>query len=588
MRKLKLFFLFLLFLPIINAIQFHYDEARADSFAYSDDFINHDWLYSSGQVSNNTPIDSIFTTNAFAYNQDNNKPATYSRILSNNIANISTGTIMIESDVAVLQDSDRTGIPILFTIRESINDRMSFRIKPRTADNGYNLSVGISGDLPGAEPCDVKISSGYFEGNIKIAVRFGQTYTDMDDDVAHYYVWFDDVLICDSLNYSYHPESTKPRVIYYDIQQSIANGETMSIYVDNYIFGVGYFSGETVTCEYPAIFCDKFNYITPLYYKPEYRWTVFTGGSWIDEDFSPIDNELNLISGLYKKPQHTLGLFETNYPQSESQTMTSSEFAPVFSTEFELNLTNGTMEYVAYDRLGRNVLNLLINESGGTLYASSVCDDIPSHTEVTTASVDKWTDVKISIYFEPDAVYAFNSTNADNYWTVYVDGLSGEPLFTSDFCDDGADNIETLYFEKSATSNYKIDEYYVMVGLDKEIDTIDYFYDPIYTYRNLTTITSTGDLAQNIENIWATFGLKSALSKNIAALFLLFVILIGIYGLSISKGVMPHPTVIGLVMFFLMLMFSFMGLLSRWIPLLFAVMAAAFGAFFAARSFGGG
>ncbi|GAG56700.1 unnamed protein product [marine sediment metagenome] len=146
-------------------------------------------------------------------------------------------------------------------------------------------------------------------------------------------------------------------------------------------------------------------------------------------------------------------------------------------------------------------------------------------------------------------------------------------------------NLFFYYFIKDNEAKARIDDYVVMRGTDRLIETFgDYFVD-LYTPKILDLTPPTPgedfDWANTFYDVWPQLGLRSAISRIILGLVILLVGTVGIVMALASKGVQPGVMSIMVPAIILMILLTFVRLLPVWVPVVIAIAGASMGAFVA-------
>jgi hypothetical protein len=329
-------------------------------------------------------------------------------------------------------------------------------------------------------------------------------------------------------------------------------------------------------CEYPAIFCDLFNYQSSL--MDAHNWTVFNGDGSTDSGLAPTSNELVLISDTYKSPYHSYSKFPVNYHVAKGELISLSLYAPVYSTEFRLNpFANSTdcFSYYGTDLLGRGVADLQFCGNGSAYYSDgdgyvNLCDGC--------IAPDSNNRIKINYFFAQRDEFGFNSTVQNDLVSVYVNQTKIGDI--NSFINPSATNIKNLYFVKPSGALGIIDDYYFMLGTDKEEDTLPIYYDDITSLDNITR--PQGDFYEETQTLWEQFGLRSLSSRilfGLAVLMIWTAMLIGGMIGTMKQVNVPTLMILDLLMIIIMV---FVRLLPIWI--LFILLIIGIGILLGARA----
>lgn len=576
--KIMMFMFFLIIFSFAaSAVTFTYDDVyKADSFGYSDDFINHGWGYVSTLTSATNPTtDQVTESLAFGENKTNSG-ATFSRYIYYNFpVNVTERTLLFEADVDIVNASYVQGANIIrFNFYDTPNNRLITQII-YNENGGFNFSTS-SLNLNGFEDCTYQMTYGipYGSWNFKIAIS-------VSSENSYYFVWIDDNLICSYKNYSYKPDSTVGNIMAVYLENSLYTNKIFRGWIDNVIFGEGRVSGETLECDYPIIFCDRFNYDSPLYFKEANKWNTYIGDGSIDEFFSPVSNALSLNYPYYIRPEHVIPKFQTDYAQDENYIVSESYYSPIYSSEFKLKLFNGSAQYNAKDIDHRNILTINFNNTGA--YPTTTNE---SNVVISDLSDQAYHDVKINYYFAQNSAQLFNSTVTSNYADIYIDDIKVniDPVY---YTDNASVNLYRLDFTKKETDNFTIDDYFVMVGTDREVPNIDDYYNPFYSSVNQTITAGSEDMADSITGLWSQMGLRSQLSRIITSLFLMLLLAGAVLGAMMKTGTTHIGALVVIEVIFMFVLMA-IGLFPVWLLTTIGIMSIAIGALTFAKSVRGG
>lgn len=382
----------------------------------------------------------------------------------------------------------------------------------------------------------------------------------------------------------------------FEVEQIIVNitdttGETGN---DNLIFPELMFCGLPV-CDFPTLFCDNFNYVDPLSTRD---WTVFRGGSSVDDGFSPDNNTLNLSIDEFRSVFHDVDPFETEYLIDFNTVVTQSINSPVFSTELDVKISDGGFRYGVRDNKGDYIYILrAVLESNGSAswsYANTLTTPLTYTTICSNCSANvTFHTIKTNIYFDNDGcTYDFNSSIDIDHWDFIIDNVEIDTNIS--FLDSTACNANEFEIIKDVPNKFVVDDYFVMSGTDRNVDTTGNFFTQLFDNITVSEQVSTGvaeDMATNLESIWVTFGLRSALSRAIAGMLLMLVFAV-IYIMTLAEmGKLSTGAILGLgvIEFMMMILLTIVRLLPIWIPFVLSIIGGA-GAFITIRSMlsGGG
>lgn len=384
-----------------------------------------------------------------------------------------------------------------------------------------------------------------------------------------------------------------------------ADGSNPLFYLDNLNIeitnsgagGTNESGDDLISCSLPKIFCDNFNYDTALSQKTSYAWKVYNQDLSLDTYFTPQDNEMQLYSTSYKKPQQENPKFRAAYTISAWEEVFYTDRSPIFSHEFDIYPIENNFTYEIRDSSDRYSFKLIgkgDNQSYLNLtYLNSTDDE--RLICINCLSYNTWNSIKVIVYYHDYAHDYYNDTFGTSQVQVAanngsIDGIYGNFRFYNNL----SVNSKTSNFVKNAKDRYYIDDYYVYIGTDPTITNTHEFYEDLYIppeptqYPNVTTPSEaeegeTEDLFSSLENFWPTMGIKSFASRAIVALFLMVILAVLVFGLSTSYGVQTSPLVYLTLEFFLMLLLTYIRLLDWWIPLVVTLLGIG-GMFLAYRS----
>lgn len=419
-------------------------------------------------------------------------------------------------------------------------------------------------------------------------------FIDMDEDI--FYLLEDDEVICSGISlYNY------PNISHFRVSVGSNIGQTGLRIIDNIMYSyadsydiTGSISNE---CTFPTIFCDNFNYATPMSSE---GWQVYTGSFSIDPSFSPINDKLTLNSTSYHAPYHETDAFPVDYPTEEGLRTVESIYSPVFSIQYKLNVSTTTEQdgesfmYNVRSRDSKTVLRFktVNNANNISWYYWDDESDTLSYTILcdNCSTLNKEHDIKISVYFSDSEYYDFNSSLSTRYIDFFIDGVKKNGSIP--FLDNSSLSLGQYQFLKTSDYNFEVDDYYVYVGTDPNTDTSSSYYTELYTPKvtNTSIGTGTGDLSSNIDSIWSQFGINSLASRVIVGLVLILITFIAVASAMASIHASGSGVVITALIssFVMMILLTITGLLPYWIPVLLGVMGGGIGAFFVAKSMQGG
>lgn len=381
---------------------------------------------------------------------------------------------------------------------------------------------------------------------------------------------------------TYKPECQRFELNIFDVERIMVNvSETYNITgdTDNMIFpeiaGCG---APAQYCTFPTIFCETFNYPSPM---EDNGWVVYDESFKANHTFSPIDDELLLNESTYVLPYHETETFDTNYTTTEKTTVTKSYNSPVFSSEFDLFIYNTTnisdyaydcLGYSAFDVAGQSVYTIYFCSNESVYYYDK--NEIYQTLCNSCLTFNQWNKVKINTYFQPNDYYDFNSTVTANHIKFYINSAYKDSI---SFLDNSSYNIQKYEFIKNYDSKAIIDNYYVMVGTDRSVDTSKFYYKQEYTkpiYDELDEGEGSGDIASELENFWDNVGIKSTASRITVALFFMFLLGLIIIGVQLKSATGVRATPIIIIEFLFMVLLVYIKLLPIWIPIVLTLLSA--------------
>lgn len=343
-----------------------------------------------------------------------------------------------------------------------------------------------------------------------------------------------------------------------------------------------YFGDEdpTVTeCSFPSIFCDGFNYEIPVSTR---GWTVYDESYAINDTFIPKDDKLSFqLADNYFLAQHSTDKFPVNYLSSSDTVITEDIYAPAMSVEFKLTVYNSSTACHAYEaksHASTEVYNLIFCPNESIYHLSN---DADTYYPVCESCFHNGTEhkVKVNTFFKDSDAYGFNSSNVISYSALFIDGSMEAANIP--FIDNSSIELGIYGHIQDYGVNSTVDDYYVMVGLDRFVDISKIYYTDYFDNLTSSSFTPGGtgqDMAVAVASIWSSMGLKSTTSRVIAGLGLMFILAIGIYGLSLGSHHPISASVIMIIEFFFMLLLTFIKLLPIWIPFVVVLLAVGIGA----------
>lgn len=344
-----------------------------------------------------------------------------------------------------------------------------------------------------------------------------------------------------------------------------------------------------ISCNFPSLFCDDFDYLTPL---SEKNWLIQLGGDQINGSFTPIDNKLALTNIQNIFPYHETEPFDVTYRPDSGSRFTRHFLSPVFSSEFILNFTNETSNQFFYTAFEKQFItaysikaevDLTGNDSGNMNWyylnetqPSSVWKLICANCTTTEQKIS----IKINSFFEQRDDFPFNSSVDDDKIKFYADNTLLGTI--EDYLDVRTAYLSQYEFGKLSDGNYTVDDYIVMVGTDSEVSTFDQYFTDIFTNETTEVVEigtgETGDMAAALATIWDDMGLKSIASRVMTGLFLMFLLAMIMFGMALKMGAPLSARVLIVVELFFMILLVFIKLLPIWLPFVVVLVAAGIGA----------
>lgn len=562
-------FLFLLVIPIVYSLDYeteHYNFTIDtiffnETFDYADGITAHGWkYYDSGD---DGQCDEIPDSNQIGCKLDSSPSPTYymSIFNDNNWSSYPTGHVFVYIKYNVSSDKNWNSLWVL----HRINDNNHF-----LRDWVYqSASSHLSLTRFGVESYWTLANNFTYTGE-----RSSELLYDLEDGIgAQFYL---DGSLTAGLNDNY-------QYMYYNVSNfsvSFTASATGYYYIDEIMVFNGSLSGGTsyTTCEYPILFCDDFNYGTSIFYAKNWIPQNYDGS--LNTTLAPVSNRLYLNDTRVSDVSHEIDNFEVNYPISSGVNITQSIYAPAFSNEFDINFMNSSVHLVSfnlYDFEGRDCYTLRFNRSSAE---ESLCVLLKNSTDIEIMTCDLKVNttytIKSTAYFMYHDVYKFNVSSVfsdSQVVNLFIDNVNyGGINFDSD-CESV---FEAEFVKNDGDSNFSIDNYYMYAGYDKNIDTIPYLFNPIFIPDETTSTTGaeTTELAEAVEDMWCTMGLCSTASRLILALIILVVISLGVGGGMVYYHVHGSAIAIlvGIVDFFTMILFVYLGLIPIWIVIVFSLL----------------
>lgn len=346
--KLKLIMLLsfmLLLIPFSYAFQINIGEVLFnESFDYNDDYENHGWSYYESDGSfPNTPISSFGIFNNYSLGE--NRTSTAGTDVLSFIKNTSLFTNLADNNnVIISYNLSLQNVPttqssnhfrIILLKANGINVGFDIQHFPISGTKGYTK---VLNSFTGGENCII---------NTNFTIPFThEVILEMNFESGEYSIYHDNNAYgCEDKLLGTTPET----ITGIEIQTRFLRAGYLKHYLDDIRIIKGNLSEVPSDCPYPLLFCDDFDYTTSLYSTKD--WLVQLGGGEIDRFFAPINNQLDLTTDNFISPYHTIPAWEIEYRLDEDRITADTQYAPVMSSEFDLNITESEdgFKYSAFD-----------------------------------------------------------------------------------------------------------------------------------------------------------------------------------------------------------------------------------------------
>lgn len=572
-------FIFLFAVFSLNVLATNWDDFTevvfSDNFSYTGTYASNGWdtvTFAAGPSFPNHPYANL----SWGYYNTTTNPG--GNFAGDGIAkNIMPKNITIGNDTVLLEFD------------------LYYGTRPADSTQGYEYSVVI---------CNTSIVAGLlcFDENIRIAIGlrhsdYGGYADEISPEIGGCYfsinpveAWHDVKLFIDKNFYSLYVDGScgtccsknnnlkeiRSIGIRVNTQNDLYGVNGLRQLIDNLSLGLA--SNASVECPYPSIFCDNFNYDYKISAK---NWIPYSYSGIIQDDITPISDQLELIDATTRSPAHKTGSFPTNYVISDSSYVGTTNIAPVFSSEFDLSITQGDFYYGGSESQYVSAYLLKAHvEADGFNISWYALDNSSNFTLLcanctTTAQYSK---LKINTYFAGSNSFYSTSIPYDYidvyYGTTFIGRKIGFScsLIENGFYSETACPKYLAYYQffKGTDTQFYVDNYYVMVGTDKNTPTIESYYTSNFTQTNTSVInTGSGDLFANSQAFWYQLGLRTAASKIIAGFLFIFIIDIVIIGIYLYSHVPPSATVLGFVDLCAIVIVTYLGLIPIWLLILF-------------------
>lgn len=313
------------------------------------------------------------------------------------------------------------------------------------------------------------------------------------------------------------------------------------------------------SCNYPLLFCDDFNYDYPIILN---NWLPQDSNGEIDTGLSPINDVLDFTSNSsYMTVSHEVTNTKTHW--IDTATQESSDTSPVYSSEFYIKFYSGNLRYVAGSTNDVLMYDFSFYPENGSIYYASDDGSLNYCWNGTLVQGQNY-HVKINAFLTQRASMNYNDSVLIDHTNFYINGVK---LCNITGYINKVENLKYFSFIKNADSNFILDNYYVMAGTSRTVDDSRLYFTDYFNNGTVTTSTTkgSGDLAQNVYNLWDAIGLKSLASRVIFGIIVILV-LISIYiGYSLIYHTPPSSTVIIIGTIFIVILEVYSKLLPKWI-----------------------
>lgn len=587
----KLYILFFIFIICIYSsyadtitLSTAYD---SDSFPYSDNFENHDWQYTETiAFFPDAPILNPYgSTYALGINENTSIGTSdgSAYIERTFMHNFTTGLAIIEADFNVLRDD----------VSQSYVGTIGFNVRPASsqglivyiAEDGKYIEAKC-GSQPGCSDCnmtDFPPLNAPYSGKATVVI-------DIDSQLYSAY-WDGSAYGCKDIPFSDSELYVSESHLGYHTDGSDTS-ENLTIYIDNYRAGSGEI--DEAECPFPQIFCDRFNYISPLQSQAApYKWYVYEDDySLSDPVFSPSGNRV--IFDEAKILYHDCAPFKMGWEISEGTIVNSGVYASEFTAEFDLNITAGEIRYFSRDyknALDVYDLNFIVDGANIDIYKNDDPIENPDFQLLCNdcLTVDTVTNIKIRTQWAQRSKMPFNSTFINDTFLIFADDTLLNKTYG--FIDPSSENNNKFFMDAAAGTTGSLDDYFIYIGKDKYTDTTgetQLTYEDLKDNESIVIGSGSSDLATIINDFWGEIGIKSLASRVIVGLIFLIIFLLAIVGLMISSGQPVNSGALMILAFFFMIFEVFIKLLPAWILFIGIVLTALIGAFSIGRSASGG
>ena len=558
-----------------------------DSFPYSDTVSNHGWTLLN--AINTTPLPSPFGTNAWgikhAWSAGSGEVQVIKRALP---SKLSTGVNIIAFNSSVVTYNIHDGSPFNVRLVNSSNvDTAGDQLLNIQYAKGGTDQIIVTNNF-GGDGCNLTMTShlNVFEWIIEI---------DFDENLYSIYRNKSST-DCNNRELTDGREASIEYIYFSQSMEGTGAANVVEQYIDDIVV-CSAIGAKTCDTGLPIVFCDDFNYASSLFDTS--GWQVITGGQSINATFAPISNKLNLTqAGIFYAPTHILNPFEVDYRTAFDVRVTQSQFSPVFSTELDLLIIDGGFRYSARDQNDKLVYILKAElESNGSVswsYANTTTAPITYSVLCNNCSTNTTSTLKVVSSFANDACnFPFNSTQQDSIEVYMGETQLGSSFLHLDNTSCSANKYEII---KDIINTFIVDNYFVMLGTDKDISNFDFFV-PLFDNSTMQEIVSpvgeSSEVSVGLEATLQAIGLKTMASRTIISMLfivifsILFIMTLVTSKISITGGVIAGMLIID---FLWMILFVIVRMLPAWIIFLYFIIggATAFGLIKSALSEGTG
>lgn len=543
----KLFFIS--FLMLISLVSFCYADTYNDSFTYGTTFVSNGWQYISANGAYPQAPVKYAGIKGFGFNFTSSPPASSSIDIRKNIASTEnpfacTYGVSCLSKYMSVRFSFYDGND---TVIQGTHGEIDLKVNNASGSSGTPISILLS-YLPASSGLanSTLISFNGATGSQNCSFAYSR-YTWHDIYIyfnfagMKYDAYMDGFTQCTSFTMSGTFNISAIDINSFsdagDNQQFLINNLKLNNSAD--VIPVPESHGSHV------LFWDDFNYANSLYSQK--GWFVYEHGMSINTVLSPINNKLTLIDSAYYAPSHQTGSYPYTFKIGHSQYITSTIFSPVFCSQFTVNVSSSLndsigscMQYTAYNSASAFAYDVALCSNGSMYYIDDslnqygLCDGCYAKNTISN--------MKICTFFSQKKGFPFNSSITQDKVTVTLD--NSEYKFLPAYWSDRITNLGGYNFLKTEDARFTIDDYYVYVGTDKDINNINQYYTALYGEDNITVtnidITKgdalPSDFAETIKAFYWGIGLRSIASRFIAGLFLTLVAVILIVVLSAMSG----------------------------------------------------